>query len=59
VTAVQAVLVSEHGGAVASEAPQLGLADSRPLDEVPAPDLVLVPGGPGQVDQMADGPLHA
>ncbi|QIG43316.1 DJ-1/PfpI family protein [Nocardioides anomalus] len=59
VPGVTTLLVSEHGGPVTSEAPQLALADSLPLDEVPAPDLVLVPGGPGQADQMDDGPLHA
>ena len=31
---------------------QAGLAD------VPQPDIVVVPGGPGQNDQMQDGPVH-
>ena len=29
------------------------------LTDVPRPDIIVVPGGPGQNDQMADGPLHA
>src|SRR5260370_24034814 len=28
------------------------------LAEVTRPDIVVVPGGPGQSDQMADGPVH-
>ena len=28
------------------------------LSDVPRPDIVLVPGGPGQNDQMQDGPVH-
>src|SRR5262249_44239471 len=28
------------------------------LDDMPNPDVVVVPGGPGQRDQMEDGPLH-
>jgi Putative intracellular protease/amidase len=32
--------------------PQAGLPD------VPRPDVIVVPGGPGQRDQMQDGPVH-
>jgi transcriptional regulator GlxA family with amidase domain len=28
------------------------------IADVPHPDIVLVPGGPGQEQQMADGPVH-
>ncbi len=28
------------------------------LEDVPCPDVVVVPGGPGQDDQMLDGPVH-
>jgi putative intracellular protease/amidase len=54
----EVVCVAERPGQVRSDVGSLGLMADAALDDVPAPDLVLVPGGPGQNDQMADGPLH-
>jgi transcriptional regulator GlxA family with amidase domain len=31
---------------------------SAGLPDVPRPDVIVVPGGPGQHDQMQDGPVH-
>ena len=51
------VLVAAEAGPVVDELGHLAFTAAG-LDEVPSPDVVVVPGGPGQVDQMADGPLH-
>lgn len=37
---------------------QLALVADATLDELPHPDIVLVPGGPGQSALMDDAPLH-
>jgi putative intracellular protease/amidase len=37
---------------------RLHLFAEAALADVPHPHIVVVPGGPGQNDQMADGPLH-
>jgi transcriptional regulator GlxA family with amidase domain len=36
----------------------LGLVVDRPLADVPSADILLVPGGPGQVDLMDDVEIH-
>jgi transcriptional regulator GlxA family with amidase domain len=51
------VFVSAQGGPVTNDFDSMTVA-TRQLAEVPAPDIVLVPGGPGQGEQMEDGPLH-
>ncbi|MFG2669465.1 DJ-1/PfpI family protein [Streptomyces sp. NPDC048445] len=53
----ETVFVAEHTGPVRNESGSLSLVADRTLDEVPAPDLVIVPGGPGQSAQMANEPL--
>ena len=52
------VLVADGHGPVPDETGLLGIAATAGLHEVPRPDVIVVPGGPGQVAQMADGPLH-
>ncbi|CAO5178479.1 Isonitrile hydratase [Frankia sp. AiPs1] len=54
----QVVFVGERAGTVRSETGSLGLTVDASLGEVTSPDVVLVPGGPGQSDHMADGPVH-
>ncbi|MFE3547251.1 DJ-1/PfpI family protein [Streptomyces kronopolitis] len=54
----EAVFVGEHTGPYRNDTGSLGLVADAVLDEVTAPDILLVPGGPGQTAQMADGPLH-
>ncbi|WP_394428927.1 DJ-1/PfpI family protein [Streptomyces sp. SGAir0957] len=51
------VFVAEESGPVRSDTGALALVADRTLAQVPHPDIVVVPGGPGQSDQMANGPL--
>ncbi|WP_328951594.1 DJ-1/PfpI family protein [Streptomyces sp. NBC_00184] len=49
----ETVFVAESAGAVRNDSGgSLALVADRTLDDVPAPDLVIVPGGPGQSAQM-------
>lgn len=49
----ETVFVAESAGAVRNDnGGSLALVADRTLDDVPAPDLVIVPGGPGQSAQM-------
>ncbi|MEV6197301.1 DJ-1/PfpI family protein [Streptomyces sp. NPDC051920] len=50
------VFVAERTGPVRSDTGRLALIADRSLAEVPHPDIVVVPGGPGQSDQM-DNPV--
>jgi putative intracellular protease/amidase len=52
------VFVGERLGPVRTDIGSLGLQVDATLDEVPTPDVVLVPGGIGQQAHMADGPVH-
>lgn len=54
----EVVFVGERTGAVRNEVGSLGLVADAALDDVPRPDVVVVPGGPGQTDYMSDGPVH-
>ncbi|MFJ1896555.1 MULTISPECIES: DJ-1/PfpI family protein [unclassified Streptomyces] len=53
----ETVFVAGRTGPVRNESGSLSLVADRTLDEVPAPDLVIVPGGPGQSARMADEAL--
>jgi transcriptional regulator GlxA family with amidase domain len=53
------VFVGEQSGPVTNDHGSLQLVAEAALGEVPRPDIVLVPGGPGQNEQMTDGPVHA
>ncbi|WP_327707682.1 DJ-1/PfpI family protein [Streptomyces sp. NBC_00464] len=48
----ETVFVAESAGEVRNDRGSLALVAERTLDDVPAPDLVIVPGGPGQNAQM-------
>jgi len=54
----QTVFVAEGPGPIADEKGSVILSASAALAAVPHPDIVVVPGGPGQNDQMHDGPVH-
>jgi putative intracellular protease/amidase len=54
----EVVFAAEQPGPVADDEGRLHLWAEAALADVPHPDIVLVPGGPGQHDQMGDGPLH-
>ncbi|MEU6756551.1 DJ-1/PfpI family protein [Streptomyces sp. NPDC046685] len=55
----EVVFVAEAPGLVRNDLRSLSIDVVAALDDVPHPQVVLVGGGPGQADQMADGPLHA
>jgi putative intracellular protease/amidase len=50
--------VAQEAGPVRTDTGVLGLAADASLAELAAPDVVLVPGGPGQAALMDDGPVH-
>lgn len=52
------VFVGERLGAVRTDLGSLGLGVDATLEEVTAPDVVLVPGGIGQQAHLQDGPVH-
>lgn len=54
----ETVLVADRAGLVRDETGLLGITAGAAFDEVPRPDVVVVPGGPGQAQQMTGGPLH-
>jgi putative intracellular protease/amidase len=49
---------AEAAGPVTTDTGMLALVAAAAIADVPHPDIVLVPGGPGQEQQMADGPVH-
>lgn len=54
----ETVFVAERTGPYRNDLGSLGLVADATLGEVTAPDILVVPGGPGQARQMADGPVH-
>ena len=50
--------VAERAGEVRTDTRRLGVTADATLAELSAPDLLLVPGGPGQAALMGDGPVH-
>jgi putative intracellular protease/amidase len=54
----EVTFLAERRGEVRTDTRRLGLMADAELAELPAPELVLVPGGPGQAALMEDGPVH-
>ncbi|MEB3369616.1 DJ-1/PfpI family protein [Saccharopolyspora mangrovi] len=54
----ETVFVGERTGPVFNEVGTLHLVADATLADVPRPDIVVVPGGPGQTAHMSDGPVH-
>ncbi|MYT29995.1 MULTISPECIES: DJ-1/PfpI family protein [unclassified Streptomyces] len=54
----EVVFVAERAGVHRSDKGSLGVVVDATLDDVTAPDVLVVPGGPGQNALMEDGPLH-
>jgi putative intracellular protease/amidase len=54
----EVVFAAEQPGRVSDEERRLHLSAEAALADVPDPDILVVPGGPGQDNQMAGGPLH-
>jgi putative intracellular protease/amidase len=50
--------VAQETGPVRTDTGQLTLLVETSLDQLASPEIVLVPGGPGQVALMEDGPVH-
>ncbi len=50
--------VAQEAGPVRTDTGVLGLIADASLAELSSPDVVLVPGGPGQSALMEDGPVH-
>src|ERR1700760_2465124 len=50
------VFAAERRRAVPDESGTLTLAAAASFADVPSPDIIVVPGGPGQADQMTPGP---
>jgi transcriptional regulator GlxA family with amidase domain len=55
----EVIFASERPRGVSDDTGTLTLAATASYDDVPAPDILLIPGGPGQSSQMGDGPLRA
>ncbi len=54
----QVTFVAEQAGPCRTDTGALALLADAALAELPHPDVVLVPGGPGQAALMQDGPVH-
>jgi transcriptional regulator GlxA family with amidase domain len=54
----EVTFVAEHPGPVRDEEGSLVVSAGAGLADVPRPDVIVVPGGPGQAGQMQDGPVH-
>jgi putative intracellular protease/amidase len=50
--------VAETAGLVRTDTRVIGLNADASIAEIPTPDILLVPGGPGQDALMEDGPIH-
>jgi putative intracellular protease/amidase len=50
--------VAEQAGPVRTDTRQLTLLAPSSIADVSSPEMVLVPGGPGQAGMMDDGPVH-
>ncbi|MFF0227730.1 DJ-1/PfpI family protein [Streptomyces sp. NPDC004629] len=53
----ETVFVAERTGPVRNDSGNLALTADRTLADVPGPDIVVVPGGPGQSSQMDNAAL--
>ena len=54
----EVIFVAQRPGPVVNEVGSLSLIADAALADVPRPDVVLVPGGPGQNAHMDDGPVR-
>ena len=54
----EVVFAAERAGPVRTDTGMLAVTADAALADVPHPDILLVPGGPGQEEQMAGGPGH-
>ncbi|HUN34975.1 MAG TPA: DJ-1/PfpI family protein [Trebonia sp.] len=59
VPGAEVIFASERARGVSDETGTLTLVADAAFDDVPSPDVLLIPGGPGQSAQMGDTPLRA
>jgi transcriptional regulator GlxA family with amidase domain len=52
------IFAAQQRGPVTADTGMLSLVAEAAITELQSPDMVLVPGGPGQEQQMDDGALH-
>lgn len=52
------ITVGEHTGPVRADTRGLALHVDATLDQVPHPDVIVIPGGPGKALHLTDGPVH-
>jgi putative intracellular protease/amidase len=57
VPGAETVFVAEQTGPVRNDTGNLALVADRTLADVPNPDIIVVPGGPGPLPLAPDGPL--
>jgi putative intracellular protease/amidase len=55
----EVIFAAERAGGVTDETGTLTLQAPAVYADVPSPDILVVPGGPGQAAQMTPGPLRA
>jgi putative intracellular protease/amidase len=56
--AAEIFFTSKRAGFIPDESGIFRLEAPVALADAPDPDIVVVPGGPGQADEMGDGPLR-
>ena len=54
----EVIFASERPRGVCDDTGTLTVVADAAFADVPAPDILLIPGGPGQAAQMGDGPLR-
>ena len=54
----EVVFAAERPGPVQTDTGMLAITADASIGELAHPDIVLVPGGPGQEEQLDDGPTH-
>ena len=59
VPGAEIIFASERARGVSDETGTLTLVADAAFGDVPSPDVLLIPGGPGQSAQMGDTPLRA
>ena len=54
----EVIFAGERTGPIRTDVGSLALTVDATFADVPHPDVIVVPGGPGQNDLMEDGPVH-
>jgi putative intracellular protease/amidase len=54
----ETVFVAERTGPVTADVGSLSIVATATLEQTPRPDVLMVPGGPGTMALLSDGPVH-